>query len=251
MTEDRKRLEGKVALVTGAGSGIGEAIAHQFADQGATVVVVDINDVPAKQVATDIGPAAHAEVADVSDADSMKALIERVVAEHGRLDVAVNNAGIGGASAPLADSPLDSWQQVMAVNLDGVFYSMRYEIPAMLKNGGGSIVNIGSILSSVGFAQSGAYVAAKHGLVGLTKTAAIEYSKEGVRVNAVGPGFIETPLLRQPESAEIVKGVTALHPIGRLGQPEEVANLVTFLASDEASFVSGSYYTVDGAYTAQ
>lgn len=251
MTKDRRRLEGKVALVTGAGSGIGEAIAHQFADHGATVVVVDINDVPAKQVATDIGPSAHAEVADVSDADSMKSLIDRVVAEHGRLDIAVNNAGIGGPSAPVADYPLEGWRQVMAVNLDGVFYSMRYEIPAMLKNGGGSIVNIGSILSSVGFAQSGAYVAAKHGLVGLTKTAAIEYSKEGVRVNAVGPGFIETPLLRKPESAEIVKGVTALHPIGRLGKPEEVANLVTFLASDEASFVSGSYYTVDGAYTAQ
>ena len=251
MTTKGKRLEGKVALVTGAGSGIGEAIAHQFAGQGATVVVVDIDDVPAKQVATDIGPAAHAEVADVSDPDSMRTLIDRVVDEHGRLDIAVNNAGIGGASAPVADYPLDSWRQVMAVNLDGVFYSMRYEIPAMLKNGGGSIVNIGSILSSVGFAQSGAYVAAKHGLVGLTKTAAIEYSKDGVRVNAVGPGFIETPLLRKPESAEIVKGVMALHPIGRLGQPEEVANLVTFLASDEASFVSGSYYTVDGAYTAQ
>lgn len=215
------------------------------------MVVVDINDVPAKQAATDIGPLAHAEVADVSDPESMKELIDRVVAEHGRLDIAVNNAGIGGASAPVAEYPLDSWRQVMSVNLDGVFYSMRYEIPAMLKNGGGSIVNIGSILSSVGFAQSSAYVAAKHGLVGLTKTAAIEYSKEGVRVNAVGPGFIDTPLLQKPESAEIVKGVTALHPIGRLGRPEEVANLVTFLASDQASFVSGSYYTVDGAYTAQ
>ena len=251
MTSNGKRLEGKVALVTGAGSGIGEAIAHQFADQGATVVVVDINDVPAKQVATDIGPAAHAEVADVSDPESMKSLIDRVVAEHGRLDIAVNNAGIGGASAPVAEYPLDSWRQVLAVNLDGVFYSMRYEIPAMLKNGGGSIVNIGSVLSSVGFEQSGAYVAAKHGVVGLTKTAAIEYSKDGVRVNAVGPGFIETPLLQKPEAAEIVKGVTAMHPIGRLGQPEEVANLVTFLASDEASFVSGSYYTVDGGFTAQ
>jgi NAD(P)-dependent dehydrogenase (short-subunit alcohol dehydrogenase family) len=251
MATNGKKLEGKVALVTGAGSGIGEAVARRFADQGATVIVVDINDVPAKQVAADIGASAYPEVADVGDAESMQALIDRVMAEHGRLDIAVNNAGIGGASAPIGEYPLDSWRQVMSVNLDGVFYSMRSEIPAMLKNGGGSIINMGSVLSSVGFAQSGAYVAAKHGLIGLTKTAAIEYSKDGVRVNAVGPGFIETPLLKTPEAAEIVAGVKALHPIGRLGQPEEVANVVTFLASDEASFVSGSYYTVDGAFTAQ
>jgi NAD(P)-dependent dehydrogenase (short-subunit alcohol dehydrogenase family) len=215
------------------------------------VVVVDINDVPAKTVAEDIGAAAHAEVADVSDADSVRELIDRVVAEHGRLDIAVNNAGIGGASAPLGEYPLDSWRQVIGVNLDGVFYSMRYEIPAMLKNGGGSIVNMGSVLSSVGFAQSGAYVAAKHGVMGLTKAAAIDYSEAGIRVNTVGPGFIETPLLKKPESAEIVKGVTAMHPIGCLGQPEEVANLVAFLASDEASFMTGGYYTVDGAFTAK
>lgn len=249
--ENGQRLKDKVTLVTGGGSGIGEAIARRFASEGATVVVVDVNDVPAKEVANDIGPRGYAEVADVSDPESMRALIDRVVLEHGRLDVAVNNAGIGGASAPIGDYPIESWRQVMGVNLDGVFYSMRYEIPAMLASGGGSIVNIGSVLSSVGFQQSGAYVAAKHGLVGLTKTAAIEYSKDGVRVNAVGPGFIETPLLKKPEAAEIVKGVTGLHPIGRLGRPEEVAHVVTFLASEEASFVSGSYYTVDGGFTAQ
>ena len=215
------------------------------------MVVVDINDVPAKTVANDIGPSAHAEVADVSDPDSVRELIDRVMKEHGRLDIAVNNAGIGGVSAPVGEYPVDGWKQVMSVNLDGVFYSMRYQIPAMLKNGGGSIVNMGSVLSSVGIEQSSAYVSAKHGLVGLTKTAAIEYSKEGVRVNAVGPGFIDTPLLQKPEAAEIVKNITARHPIGRLGQSEEVASVVAFLASDEASFVSGSYYTVDGAYSAQ
>lgn len=243
-------FEGKVALVTGAGSGIGEAIAHRLAEDAATVIVVDIGSGPAERVAAAIGPMAHAEVADVGDPESMRTLIERVMRAHGRLDIAVNNAGIGGVSAMVGEYPLDSWRQVMSVNLDGVFYSMRYEIPAMLQGGAGSIVNMGSVLSTVGFAQSSAYVAAKHGLVGLTKTAAVEYSKMGLRINAVGPGFIETPLLRRPESAEIVAGVTALHPIGRLGQPEEVANLVAFLASDAASFVSGSYYTIDGAYTA-
>lgn len=251
MPTQKELLKGKVSLVTGAGSGIGEAIARQLADAGSTVIVVDIAEVPARGVATSIGEAACAEVADVSDPESVQELIDRVMSEHDRLDIAVNNAGIGGDSALVGDYPIESWRNVMGVNLDGVFYSMRYEIPAMLKSGGGSIINMGSVLSSVGFQQSAAYVAAKHGLVGLTKTAAIEYSKGGIRVNAVGPGFIETPLLKKPESAEIVAGVKALHPIGRLGQPEEVAAVVTFLASDQASFVSGSYYTVDGGYTAQ
>lgn len=251
MPTQKELLKGKVSLVTGAGSGIGEAIARQLADAGSTVIVVDIAEVPARGVATSIGEAACAEVADVSDPESVQELIDRVMSEHDRLDIAVNNAGIGGDSALVGDYPIESWRNVMGVNLDGVFYSMRYEIPAMLKSGGGSIINMGSVLSSVGFQQSAAYVAAKHGLVGLTKTAAIEYSKDGIRVNAVGPGFIETPLLKKPESAEIVAGVKALHPIGRLGQPEEVAAVVTFLASDQASFVSGSYYTVDGGYTAQ
>lgn len=251
MATGDRRLEGRVSLVTGGGSGIGEAIAHAFADAGSSVVVVDVNEGPAQEVASSIGAAARPEVADVSDADAVRQLIDRVMEEHGRLDVAVNNAGIGGDAAPIGEYPIESWRQVLSVNLDGVFYCMRYEIPAMLQGGGGSIINMGSILSSVGFGQAGAYVAAKHGLVGLTQTAAIEYSKEGIRVNAVGPGFIETPLLQRPESAEIVAGVKPLHPIGRLGQPKEVAGVVTFLASDEASFVSGSYYTVDGGYTAQ
>lgn len=251
MAARRELLKGKVALVTGGGSGIGEAIARRFAAEGAIVAVADIDEVVAKEAAHSIGGSAFAAAADVSDPDSMRELVDRIVREHGRLDVAVNNAGIGGASAPVAEYPLDGWRQVMSVNLDGVFYGMRYEIPAMLESGGGAVINISSILGSVGFQQSAAYVSAKHAVLGLTKTAAIEYSKQGVRVNSVGPGFIETPLLKKPESAEIVAGVTALHPIGRLGQPEEVAAVVAFLASDEASFVTGSYYTVDGAYTAQ
>lgn len=251
MAATSERLKGKMSLVTGGGSGIGEAIARSLGEAGSNVVVVDLDEAPAKEVAASIGGLATAETVDVSDADAVRRLIDRVMEEHGRLDVAVNNAGIGGDAAPIGEYPIESWRQVLSVNLDGVFYCMRYEIPAMLKGGGGSIINMGSILSSVGFGQAGAYVSAKHGMLGLTKTAAIEYSKEGIRVNAVGPGFIETPLLKKPESAEIVAGVVPLHPIGRLGQPEEVAALVTFLASDEASFVSGSYYTVDGGYTAQ
>ena len=251
MTTASNSLSGKVALVTGAASGIGEAIARRFAASGATVIVADVDEAAAKETAASIGELAFGAGADVSSAEAMAALVDDIVREHGRLDIAVNNAGIGGDSAPTGDYPLDAWRKVMSVNLDGVFYSMRAEIPALLQSGGGSIINIGSILSSVGFGQSAAYVAAKHGVAGLTKTAAIDYATQGIRVNAVGPGFIETPLLQDPKNAELVKGIAAMHPVQRLGQPEEIAALVAFLASDEASFITGSYYTADGGYTAQ
>lgn len=240
-------LGGKVGVVTGAGSGIGEAVARSFADAGASVVVVDLDEEAAGKVAADLSGDASAEVVDVSDADAVAALVDRILERYGRLDVAVNNAGIGGPAAPVGEYPIDGWRKVLAVNLDGVFYSMRAEIPAMLRGGGGSIVNMASILGYVGFAQAPAYVSAKHGVVGLTKTAALEYSDRGIRVNAVGPAFIRTPLLTD----EVIEAVTPLHPIGRLGEPEEVASFVTFLASDQASFMTGGYYTVDGAYTAQ
>jgi NAD(P)-dependent dehydrogenase (short-subunit alcohol dehydrogenase family) len=248
-----KQFENKVAIVTGAGSGIGEAIARQLAEQGAMVVAADLNEKGASQVAAAIerdGRTAVGIRQDVGDPVSVKKSVEFALEKFGRLDVAVNNAGITGDLAPLADYSLEGWDRVIAVNLSGVFYGMKYQIPAMLRSGGGSIVNIASILGSVAARDSAGYNAAKHGVVGLTKTAALEYSKDGVRVNAIGPGYIDTPLLQALEK-EVYDGLVGLHPIGRLGKPEEVAQLAVFLASDRASFVTGSYHLVDGGYTAQ
>ncbi len=243
----------KVALVTGAGSGIGEFCALTFARGGAKVVVADYDPDGGKRVTeaitSDGGDATFVEV-DVSAADRVESMVATTVDTYGALHIAINNAGIGGAQAPTGEYPVDSWRQVIEVNLNGVFYGMRYEIPAMLEAGGGSIVNIASILGSVGFANSPAYVAAKHGVVGLTKTAAIEYSARGVRVNSVGPGFIDTPLLSANLDEATLSAIAGMHPIGRLGKPQEVADLVAFLASDEAAFCTGAYYLVDGAYTA-
>jgi NAD(P)-dependent dehydrogenase (short-subunit alcohol dehydrogenase family) len=166
------------------------------------------------------------------------------------LHIACNNAGVGGPSAPTGDYPVEGWDKVIAINLSGVFYGMRYQIPAMLKSGGGAIVNMASILGNVGFANSPAYVAAKHGVVGLTKNIAMEYGAQNIRANAVGPAFILTPLLKDFDDATL-EWLKSKHPIGRLGKPEEVAELVLFLSSDKASFITGSYYPVDGGYLSQ
>ena len=245
---------GKVAIVTGGGSGIGEACALTLARSGAKVVVADYDEAGGNRVTeaikADGGDATFVAV-DVSKPEQNEAMVATAVETYGGLHVAVNNAGIGGAQAPVGEYPIEGWQQVIEVNLSGVFYGMRYEIPAMLSSGGGSIINMASILGSVGFAMASAYVAAKHGVLGLTKNAAIEYSAQGVRVNSVGPGFINTPLLEKNLDQDTLAAIATMHPIGRLGEAQEIADLVAFLGSDAASFCTGGYYLADGAYTAQ
>jgi NAD(P)-dependent dehydrogenase (short-subunit alcohol dehydrogenase family) len=247
-------LKNRIALITGAGSGIGAAVAELFAANGARVVLADMDTEAAERVLsriTEKGGTGLVVQTDVSVPDQNEHLVAVTLSEYGRLDIAVNNAGIGGPAAPTGDYPIDGWEKVIAINLSGVFYGMRYQIPAMLKSGGGSIVNIASILGQVTFATASAYVAAKHGVVGLSKNAAVEYATQGIRVNAVGPAFIRTPLLTKHLTEEQLSGIAAMHPIGRLGTSEEVAELVLWLASDKASFVTGSYYAVDGGYLAR
>ena len=250
-----KEFEGKVALVTGAASGIGESVALLYAKYGAKVVVSDINDTAGQKTVNDIIEAEGEAIfvhADVSKPDDCMKLVGQALASYDRLDFACNNAGIGGEQNPVAQISVEGWNQTLAINLSGVFYCMHYEIEAMLKNNGGSIVNMASILGQVGFAGAAAYVSAKHGVVGLTRTAALEYSKAGIRVNAVGPAFIQTPMIAGVTADPgATQALTAAHPIGRLGQPEEVAELVIWLSSDKASFVTGNYYAADGGYLAQ
>jgi NAD(P)-dependent dehydrogenase (short-subunit alcohol dehydrogenase family) len=243
----------KIAFVTGAGSGIGEATAKALAAAGASVAVADTNLAGADRVVAEIlslGGIAKSYRLDVSDEGAVGKVIAEVEKDFGGLHIAVNNAGIGGDQAPTGEQTPAGWRKVMAVNLDGVFYCMRHEIEVMKKYGSGSIVNMASILGAVAFANSSAYVAAKHGVVGLTQAAAIEYATQGIRVNAVGPGFISTPLLNALPT-DALAGIAAMHPMNRLGTSEEVAALVLFLASDEASFITGGYYPVDGGYLAR
>lgn len=247
-------FKGKVAVVTGAASGIGAAIARALAADGAKVLVADLDLAGAEQVANAIkvsGGTARAHEVNVADAVEVEAMVDAAKAAFGGLHLAVNNAGIGGPAAITGEYPLDGWHKVIDINLNGVFYGMRYQLPAIVASGGGAIVNMASILGSVGFATAPAYVAAKHAVVGLSKVAAIEYAKHGVRINSIGPGFIDTPLLSRNLDEATLTVIRGMHPVGRLGTSEEVAALTAFLLSDDASFITGSYHLVDGGYVAQ
>ncbi|MCX4552759.1 SDR family oxidoreductase [Streptomyces sp. NBC_01387] len=252
-TTPTAEFTGRTALVTGAASGIGLAVARRLADGGAAVVVADYNEEGAREAAAELeksGARATAVAVDVTDPASVERAVQHAVDTFGALHLAVNNAGIGGPSVPTGAYEVADWQRVIDTNLNGVFYSLKYELPAILAAGGGAIVNMASILGTNGFAGSPAYVAAKHGVVGLTKTAALEYAAQNIRVNAVGPGFIDTPLLRHTDNP-MREQLISLHPAGRLGTAEEVAELTVFLLSDRASFIHGSYHLVDGGYAAR
>ncbi|APS37575.1 MULTISPECIES: SDR family NAD(P)-dependent oxidoreductase [unclassified Salegentibacter] len=246
-------LKGKVALITGAASGIGESTALLFAKEGARVFLTDIDiekgEKLAKKINEDGGEAVFFK-ADISKAQDSENSVIQAVKKFGKLDIAVNNAGVGGPQHPVGEYPVEGWDKVIAINLSGVFYGMRYQIPEMLKNGKGSIINVASILGSVGFANSAAYVAAKHGVVGLTKSAALEYSAKAIRVNSVGPAFINTPMLKDLDK-DLLSQLVNAHPIGRLGEADEVAQLFLWLASEKSSFATGAYYPIDGGYLAQ
>jgi NAD(P)-dependent dehydrogenase (short-subunit alcohol dehydrogenase family) len=246
----------RVVLVTGAGSGIGRATSLLFARTGARVVISDVSDEGGQETLSQItgqgGEAAFVRC-DISQPEQVAALFEQTVSRYGRLDCAFNNAGIGGPAAPTGDYPLDGWQQVIGINLTGTWLCMKHELQQMHAQGRGAIVNNASILGFVGYRGSPAYVASKHGVIGLTQTAALEYAQQGIRVNAVCPGFIHTPLVDTglEGHADLQSQLAAAHPMGRLGTPEEVASAVLWLCSDGASFVTGQTFTMDGGYLAQ
>lgn len=249
-------LNGKVAFITGAATGIGRATAVAFAKAGAAVAVVDTNTEAALETAkmvNEAGVKSRFFKCDVSQSDEVKKVIEDAIKEFGRIDFAFNNAGIEGEQGMTPDCTEENWQKVIDVNLKGVWLCMKYQIPQMLKQGGGSIINCSSIAGVVGFPGVPAYVASKHGVIGLTKTAALEYAKSNIRVNAICPGIIQTPMIDRfaHGEAQVKKVLADGEPLGRMGQPEEVASAALWLATSESSFVTGHSLVVDGGWVAQ
>lgn len=245
-------LKDKVAIVSGAGSGIGRAIAVTYAKEGAKVIVADIHESHADETVKIIqenGGDAFTVKADSSIAAENKKLVEIAVEKYGRLDLACNNAGIGGPAKPTGEYEPEEWDKVIALNLNGVFYACRYQLEQMEKNGGGSIINIASMHGQVAAPNSPAYTASKHAVVGLTKNIAAEYAAKNIRCNAIGPGYIETPLLSANLDQKSKDAIAAKSPINRLGTSQEIADLVAFISSDKSSFTTGSYIIADGGYT--
>jgi NAD(P)-dependent dehydrogenase (short-subunit alcohol dehydrogenase family) len=249
-------FDGKVALVTGAASGIGRATARLFAERGAAVVAADVDEPGGRETArlvAEAGGRAHFVRTDVGDPAQVERMVAAAVEAFGRLDFAHNNAGIGGAGLPIPDYPLAEWQRGIDIMLSGVFYGMKYEIPAILRAGGGAIVNTSSGAGLVGFPGMAAYVAAKHGVIGLTRTAALEWGARGIRINAICPGTARSRMVDEWLGSDPghEAQVAALHPIGRIAEPREIAEAVLWLCSPGASFVSGAALPVDGGYTAR
>jgi len=251
-----KELEDKVAIVTGASSGIGRTTVELFAGAGAVVIAADIHDEQGQHLADELAQKdctctfVHADISKESDVEAM---IHLALSQYGRLDILFNNAGIEGDQAPTAEATIDNWERVIAINLKGVFLGMKHGIQVMLRNGGGSIINNASVAGLVGFPGIPAYCASKGGVIQLTRTAALEYATQGIRVNCLCPGVIDTPMVERftHDNPDAVAQLKQMEPLGRFGRPQEVAELALFLASDRSSFITGAIIPVDGGFVAR